>query len=150
MIDLISEGLNYKAINIGPLARLTDHTFIHPKFGTKNEGRIFVGEHLRSTGSEISFRDLPAKTTITFLHKHRTHEEIYIILKGSGQYQVDEDIFRIGEGSVIRVSPDGSRTLCNDSGESMIYMVVQAAAETLKGYDVSDGYRVEGEINIPK
>ena len=144
----ISEGKNHKAINIGRLDKLNDHTFIHPLFKTETKGRLFVGELLRTTGAEISFRDLPEKTTISFLHKHHEHEEIYIVLKGYGKFQVDEDVFDIEEGSVIRVDVDGNRTLSNTSNESMIYMVIQAQRNSLKGYDVSDGYRTEGEIKI--
>jgi mannose-6-phosphate isomerase-like protein (cupin superfamily) len=86
--------------------------------------------------------ELPAKTTIAFLHKHNKHEEIYIFLKGYGQYQVDNDTFQIMEGSIV------SRTLRNDSESGMIYMVVQSTEKSLTGYDISDGYRIDGEIKI--
>ncbi len=148
MVKKISEGENHKAVDIGSLNDLSGHSFIHPKLGHTVKNKIFLGEHLKSTGSEISFMELPPKTTVSFLHKHRKHEEIYIFLKGYGQYQVDDDVFQIKEGSVVRVSPDGSRTLGNDSEESMIYMVVQSLANTLDGYDISDGYRIKGEIKI--
>lgn len=148
MINEISEGVNYKAIDIGSLNQLFDYSFVHPKLGHTVESKLFVGELLKSTGSEISFMELPAKTTVSFLHKHKRHEEIYIILKGNGQYQVDDDVFEIKEGSIVRVSPDGSRTLSNNSENSMIYMVVQAVADTLTGYNIADGYRLEGEIKL--
>ena len=144
----ISEGKNHKAINIGSFNHLNDHTFVHPKFHNENKGRIFIGELLGTTGAEISFRELSAKTTIPFLHKHYEHEEIYIVLKGNGKFQVDDVVFEISEGSLIRVNVDGDRTLSNTSEEPMIYMVVQAQQKSLKGYDVSDGYRTEGDIKL--
>lgn len=148
MIKTISEGTNYKAIDIGTLDKLSDYSFIHPRLGHTVESKLFVGEQLKSTGSEVSFMQLPSKTTISFLHKHKKHEEIYIFLKGTGQYQVDEDVFPITEGSIIRVSPNGSRTLRNDSENGMIYMVIQSVAGTLNGYNIADGYRIEGEIKL--
>lgn len=148
MIQTISEGDNHKAINIGALDKLSDYSFIHPKLGHTVENKLFIGEILKSTGSEISFMELPAKTTINFLHKHKKHEEIYIFLKGNGQYQIDNDIFQIEEGSIVRVSPNGSRTLRNDSENNMVYMVIQSTVDSLTGYDISDGFRIDGEIKI--
>jgi mannose-6-phosphate isomerase-like protein (cupin superfamily) len=121
---------------------LPDYSFVHPRLGHTVESKLFIGELLKATGSEISFMELPAKTTIAFLHKHNKHEEIYIFLKGYGQYQVDNDTFQIMEGSIV------SRTLRNDSESGMIYMVVQSTEKSLTGYDISDGYRIDGEIKI--
>jgi mannose-6-phosphate isomerase-like protein (cupin superfamily) len=148
MINVISEGDNYKAINIGSLNQLSDYSFVHPKLGHTVENKLFIGELIKATGSEISFMELPAKTTIAFLHRHNNHEEIYIFLKGYGQYQVDDDMFEIQEGSIVRVSPNGSRVLRNDSDSGMIYMVIQSNEKSLTGYDISDGYRIDGEIKI--
>ena len=148
MIKNISEGINYKAIDIGSIDKLSDYSFVHPKLGHTVENKLFIGEVLKSTGSEISFMELPSKTTVSFLHKHKKHEEIYVILKGHGQYQVDDDVFQIKEGSIVRVSPNGSRTLRNDSERGMIYMVIQSVADTLTSFNISDGYRIEGEIKI--
>lgn len=145
---IIAENKNYKAIDIGSLNELSQHEFIHPEFKTVDKSRLFIGELLETTGSEISFRELPPNTVIPFLHKHNKHEEIYIILKGSGQFQVDSDIFKIQEGSVVKVSAAGNRTLSNDEDFPMIYMVVQSCSNTLKAYNVKDGCRVEGEIKI--
>ena len=148
MINVISEGENYKAIDIGLLDQLSDYNFVHPKLGHTVKNKLFIGEILKSTGVEISFTELPPKTTISFLHKHKKHEEIYIFLKGFGQYQVDNNVFLINEGSIIRVSPDGSRTLRNDSENKMIYIVIQSISGTMDGYNISDGYRIDGEIKI--
>lgn len=148
MINTIAEGENYKAIDIGNLSQLSDYSFVHPRLGHTVENKLFVGELLNATGSEISFMELPAKTTISFLHKHIKHEEIYMFLKGFGQFQVDNDKFLIQEGSIVRVSPNGNRTLRNDSDVGMVYIVVQSSANSLSGYDISDGYRSDGEILI--
>ncbi len=148
MIKTISEGKNHKAIDIGSLNQLSNHSYVHKKLGHTVKSKLFVGEALNSTGSEISFMELPPETTISFLHQHKKHEETYIFLKGHGKYQVDGEVFEIKEGSIVRVAPDGSRTLRNDSGDPMVYMVVQAVEGTLTGYDIYDGFRGEGEIKI--
>ena len=145
---IIAENQNFKAIDIGPLNQLSKHEFVHPVTKNTDKARLFTGEILHTTGAEVSFRELPPDTVVPFLHKHQTHEEIYIFLKGKGKFQVDKEVFPVREGSIVKVALDGNRTLCNDSDEIMLYMVVQARAGTLSGYNVSDGYRVKGEIII--
>ncbi len=146
--EVISENENYKAIDIGALEQICDYEFTHPNLKHIVQGKLFIGEFIKSTGAEISFQELPPKTTIPFLHKHKKHEEIYIFLKGKGKYQVDNDIFNIKEGSIVRVSPKGSRIFRNDSDTTMIYMVIQCHVDSLTGYNISDGYRIDGEIKL--
>jgi mannose-6-phosphate isomerase-like protein (cupin superfamily) len=145
-LKVLSEGTNYCAIDIGELDNLMDHSYMHPKLQREVKGKVFVGEILKSTGAEISFQILPPKTSISFLHCHKNHEEIYVFLKGSGQFQVDDSIIEIKEGTIIRVSPDGKRTWRNSSDTPMIFMVIQSKKGTLDNYTVLDGFRAPGEI----
>lgn len=141
-------GKHYNSVNIGQFSQLSQHEFIHPITKQVDKGRLFMGELLGSSGAELSFRELEANTVIPFLHQHMKHEEIYVFLKGHGQFQVDEDVITISEGSIIRVSPEGNRTLSNQSDMPMVYMVIQATVNTLKAYTVLDGKREEGKIKL--
>lgn len=143
---VISEGNNYSAIEIGKLQNLADHSFPHPKLKQDVPGKLFVGEILKSTGIEVSFQIMPANSNIPFSHSHTNQEEIYIFIKGKGQFQVDNNLFDIQEGSIVRVAPKGARTWRNNSDDTMILLVVQAKAGTLENYNVLDGFRVDGEI----
>ena len=67
------------------------------------------------------------------------HEELYIIVRGDGEFQVDGKIFAVGEGSVIRVSPDGRRALRNTGAEPMIMICVQYKADSFASSDADDG-----------
>ncbi|MGE5363621.1 MAG: cupin domain-containing protein [Bacteroidota bacterium] len=145
--EIISEGKNYSAVDLGNLDQLMDHSFLHPKLNVEVKGKVFTGEAVNATGSEVSFQILPPGAEISFLHKHRAHEELYVFLKGSGQFQVDGNVFNIKEGSVVRISPEGSRSWKNSSAEEpMIFMVIQTMAGSLDNYAVEDGYRVDGKI----
>jgi mannose-6-phosphate isomerase-like protein (cupin superfamily) len=145
-VKITSEGINHSAIDIGTFDRLTDYSYMHPKRHQEVKGKQFVGEILKSTGAEISFTSIPADTEIPFVHQHKQHEEIYVFLKGSGQFKVDESVFDVSEGSVIRVSPIGKRTYRNNSSYPLIFMCIQCKAGSLEGYNVEDGFRSEGEI----
>lgn len=141
-IESISENKNYTAVNIGSLSELMEHGFIHPKSGQEIRGKVFLKEATKATGTEISFNMLPPHTPLSYFHIHKEDEETYIILKGKGEFQVDEDCFPISEGSVVRVAPAGVRGMCNSSDEPMIYMVIQSKKDSLKQYSTVDGERV--------
>lgn len=49
----------------------------------------FLGEELGLTGAEASVQRLAAGENPAFLHSHKTHEELYIIISGKGEYEVD-------------------------------------------------------------
>ena len=67
------------------------------------------------------------------------NEEVYIILKGNGKFQVDDKVFLISEGSIVRVNPEGKRSMINLSNNDMIYIVVQAKQNSLKQWTLDDG-----------
>ncbi len=145
-VKIKSEGKNHVAIDLGQVDQLMDYSYLHPKRHQEVKGKVFVGEILKSTSAEISFTVIPPKTEMPFMHQHKNHEEIYVILKGSGQFQVDDSIFDVSEGSVIRISPDGKRIYRNNSDHPLTFLCVQNQAGTLDSFNVEDGFLAEGEI----
>lgn len=141
-VETISENKNFTAINVGSLDSIVDYSFIHPKTQKEVTGKVFVKEATKATGSEISFTTIPPQTELPYFHIHNKDEETYIILRGSGYYQVDEDCFPITEGSVIRVAPAGKRGLCNTSNEPMVYICIQTKENSLEEHTTDDGSRV--------
>jgi len=141
-IKELSQSTNYNAVDLGNLSELMDYSLIHPVNKQKVEGKVFLKDPTKATGSEISFNSLPAKSDLPYFHVHTKNEETYIILKGHGFFQVDEDCFEIKEGSVIRVAPEGKRGICNASEDSMTYMVVQSKEHSLEEYTTGDGKRL--------
>lgn len=73
-----------------------------------------------------------------FFHSHRENEEHYIILSGSGRFQVNDDVFDIAEGSVVRVSTNCDRNLKCTSDVPMTYICVQAREGSLGNYTTTD------------
>lgn len=141
------EGINFSVLEIGNLTNLSEYSYFHPLLKTEIPGKLFVGELLKTTGVEISFQEIAPKTEIPFYHKHKKQEEIYFIIKGSGQFQVDDTIFDIQEGSLIRVAPEGKRTWRNNSESPMIYMVIQASCNSLDKHYVDDGYGIREKVS---
>ncbi len=144
-ITKLSESANHTAIDLGSLNGWLDYSLIHPVSKREVEGKVFLKEATNSTGTEISFNSIAPHTEVPYFHIHRKNEETYIILKGSGYFQVDEECFRIREGSVIRVAPQGKRGLTNTSDDIMIYMVIQSKENSLEEYSTADGERIPVE-----
>ena len=98
------------------------------------EGKIFLGQELGMTGAEASLQCLAAGEDAPFLHSHKTHEEIYVIISGKGEYEVDGEKMAVSEGSVIRVAPAGVRALRNTSDNEMVMMCIQYEAKPITSF----------------
>jgi len=112
------------------------------------QGKVFAGQAVGATGSEFSFQTLVPGQDSGFLHTHKTHEELYFILKGEGQYQVDGEIFPVSEGTVIRVAPDGKRALKNTGNANLTMLCIQYKANAFTEADspMTDGVILQEEL----
>lgn len=121
--------------------------FAHVSVGSLQgfEGKKFVKETIGSSSCEISFGTLPKGVAVPFFHSHKENEEHYIILSGNGRFQVNDVVFDIAEGSVIRVSTNCDRNLKCISEIPMTYICIQAKEGSLGNYTASDA-----EINERK
>ncbi|MFT3752052.1 MAG: cupin domain-containing protein [Paludibacter sp.] len=144
-IEKLSENSHYSAVDLGELDELMDYSLVHPVNKRLIEGKVFLKGMTQATGTEISFNSLPPKSEQPYFHIHWKNEETYIILKGHGFFQVDNDCFGIKEGSVIRVAPAGKRGICNSSDENMVYMVIQSKENSLEEHTTADGERLPVE-----
>ena len=122
------EGKNFTAVNIGKLSEVKD--YVLPLGEIEIPGKVFVGQALQVTGCELSFQTLVPGQDSGFLHTHKTHEELYFILKGEGVYQVDGEVFPVSEGSIVRVAPEGKRALKNTAGGEMLMLCIQYKANS--------------------
>lgn len=129
----VAENKNFTAIDLGKLTLLSE---------TAN-GKVFLKDNTNAKGTEISLSVLPAKSDLPIFHTHKQNEETYLILSGSGKFQVDNQCFDITEGSVVRVAPAGVRGMTNTSDEQMIYIVIQSKEGSLEQYTMEDGVLLE-------
>lgn len=146
-IETIKEGKNFKAVSVGKISEIIEHE-LQMGPNVTIQGKVFVGQSIGATGSEMSFQTLLPGQDSGFLHTHKTHEELYIILKGEGQYQVDGEIFNVSEGSIIRVSPDGKRALKNVGSENLTMLCIQYKANSFTDADspMTDGVILQEEL----
>lgn len=105
--------------------------------GGLEQKRTMLGERLNLTGCEVSINSLPPNSEMPF-HSHKLNEEIYMVIKGSGMFAVDDEVFPIREGYSVRVSPGANRGIkADDNG--MVYICIQAEANSLTQATHKDG-----------
>ncbi|AFJ09647.1 hypothetical protein PI172_0699 [Prevotella intermedia] len=136
-VETIKTGKNFIAVSVGKLNEIKN--YVLPMGDIEIPGKVFVGQALQATGSELSFQVLVPNQDSGFLHTHKTHEELYFILKGEGEYQVDGEIFSVSEGSIIRVAPNGKRALKNTGKDEMLMLCIQYKANSFAENDSPAG-----------
>ncbi len=144
-IEKIAEAANFSAINVGALDRLADYVL---ELGSevKISGKVFGGADLKATGAEFSFQLFQPGTETGFLHTHKLHEELYFFLSGEGEFQVDGQVFPVKEGSVVRVAPDGRRSVRNNGTLPLVMLCVQYRGGTFTAEDATDGMLLEDPV----
>lgn len=137
-IKTIANGANFSAADFGNLNDVKDYTLqLGPD--VKIPGKVFGGQSVGATGGEFSFQSFAPGTETGFLHTHKSHEELYFFLGGKGQFQVDGEVFTVGEGSVVRVAPNGRRSVRNNGSEPLLMLCVQYRGDTFTADDATDG-----------
>jgi uncharacterized cupin superfamily protein len=66
----------------------------------------------RDLGAEqtgMNFLSVKPGRREAFAHRHRTAEEIYLVLAGSGSVKLDDDVVELGSFDAVRVSPGVAR-----------------------------------------
>ena len=137
-IQTIEKGANFSAANFGNLSDIKDYVLeLSPEI--KIPGKVFGGQAVGATGGEFSFQVFAPGQETGFLHTHRNHEELYFFLKGIGEFQVDGEVFPVEEGSVVRVAPDGHRSVRNNGAQPLVMLCVQYRGNTFTAEDTTDG-----------
>ena len=119
---------NYKTTELGRIGEIIN----------LENGKVFLHDALDLTSCEISVNAVPKGFKVPFNHKHKQNEEVYIILKGEGIITVDSNKINVKEGSCIKIEPSASRTIENSGNGEFQFICIQAKANSLEQYGLSD------------
>jgi len=86
--------------------------------------RVLTQNDFRSKCNFIDFAVIPPKSSIG-LHTHGNNEEIYLILRGKGIMNVDNQQFGVRTGDVILNKPRGTHGLTNNSETDLKIFVIE-------------------------
>lgn len=104
--------------------------------------RAELHDALKLTGCEVSFNNLPAGVAVPFVHKHKENEELYLIVKGSGEFFLYGEIITLAAGDCVRVDPACER--CIKAGnEGLSFYCIQTKAGSLEHFTTTDGVACE-------
>ncbi len=144
--EMIVKAKNVSAADFGKLSELGNYLLeLDPE--VKIPGKVFGGGVLGATGADFSFQLFQPGTETGFLHTHKQHEELYFFLGGTGEFQVDGQVFPVCEGSVVRVSPEGRRSVRNNGSTPLVMLCVQYRGSTFTTDDATDGVILNEPVN---
>ena len=55
--------------------------------------------------SGLSYQRVPPDYRFPYGHTHKTQEEVYVVVRGSGRMKLDDEIVEVEEWDVVRVPP---------------------------------------------
>lgn len=90
-------------------------------FGRLKMIEILTATELKDEGKLFSRVILERGSSIGF-HKHINDFEVYYILKGNGEVQEANEIYKVGEGDVVYTSHGEEHSLIN-TGQSELEMI---------------------------
>lgn len=111
--------------------------------------KAFFKDQMGFTGMEFSLNTIPAGKGNDFVHSHKQNEEMYLVLSGNGIFYVDGEEFPVQEGSVVRVASQAERAIAAGD-EAIVYICVQATADSLTQYTMTDGVIVDTKASWMK
>jgi mannose-6-phosphate isomerase-like protein (cupin superfamily) len=103
----LKEGRAMTAYTIVNLKEVEDQA---PKFGYSPDLEArFAGESLELKESGVSYQRLAPNFRVPFGHKHKSQEELYVVLTGSARVKVDEETVELEPLDALRVDHDQMR-----------------------------------------
>lgn len=146
----VTHGAHFSALDIGGWQALQQAQFVHAAFAKPVPGKFFPADALQSSGAIVSLNVLPPHSSMPFFHRHQQLEELYLFVQGRGQFWLDEQVFEVQAGSLVRVAPAGVRCWRNHSAEPLYFVVLQVVAGSLPGgQTIEDGVRVDQALEWP-
>jgi len=137
---------NYKSYNFGSLSSVDQYTFAPEGMPISVPGKLFLKEPLELTSVEVSVNKDKPGTGMSFFHRHKDNEEVYIFVKGKGEMVIDDERFEVKEGSVVKVNPEAKRSWWNTGDEDLLYIVIQGAQGSMPNTTIEDGVLMDGQV----
>jgi mannose-6-phosphate isomerase-like protein (cupin superfamily) len=69
----------------------------------------FARKALEATKLGLSYQRLQPNVRVPFGHRHETQEEIYVVLSGSAQVKLADDVIELKQWDALRVDPQTIR-----------------------------------------
>lgn len=90
----------------------------------------------------LTYRRMPAQTggKGSYGHRHRTLEELYLVLSGTLQFKLDDEVIDVPARTAVRVAPEVVRSVWNEGPDEAELVIASRRIEDPRG----DAELVEG------
>jgi mannose-6-phosphate isomerase-like protein (cupin superfamily) len=69
----------------------------------------FARNPLGLRGGGFSYQKLAPNFRAPVAHRHRTHEEVYVVVSGSGRVKIEDEVRDLRQWDAVRFAPDVAR-----------------------------------------
>jgi quercetin dioxygenase-like cupin family protein len=77
-------------------------------------------------------------------HRHKTQEEIYLVLAGTVTFKVGGDVFEAGPGTAVRIPPAELRSVHNDTDADAELVISSTRVDDIEAETITeDGFWLE-------
>ena len=82
----------------------------------------------------LTYRRMPAKSggKGSYGHRHKTQEEIYLVLSGRLQFKLGDEVVDLGPLTAVRVAPRTARSVWNEGPEEAVLLIASTRIEDLE------------------
>ena len=89
------------------------------------EMRMTAASDLGNEQVSFTWRRMPAQTggKGTYGHRHKTQEEIYFVVSGMLQFKLEDEVFDVAAGNLVRVAPQVARSVWNDGPDDAVLIM---------------------------
>jgi mannose-6-phosphate isomerase-like protein (cupin superfamily) len=92
------------------IVNIREHENIAPKFGMPDDMEArFPKKELNCEVGAVGLETLGPGFRHPFGHRHKTQEELYVVVSGSGRVKLDDEIVDLRQWDVVRVPPQTMR-----------------------------------------
>ena len=94
-----------------------------PKYGfSEHQEARFARLDLAASATGLAYLTVKPGQREAFAHRHREAEEVVVVVSGSGQIKLDDDLVELAPLDAVRVSPGVTRAL--QAGDQGLEVVV--------------------------
>jgi mannose-6-phosphate isomerase-like protein (cupin superfamily) len=86
----------------------------------------FATYEIDAEQAALTWRRMPAGTggKGSYGHFHKTQEEIYLVVSGTLQFKLGDEVIDVPAGTVVRVAPEVVRTVWNEGPDDVELVIV--------------------------
>jgi mannose-6-phosphate isomerase-like protein (cupin superfamily) len=95
----------------------------------------FLAGPLEAEQAALTYRRMPPGTggRGSYGHRHKTQEELYLVVEGTLTFKVGDDVFEAGPGTAVRVAPETVRSVHNDTDADVVLVITSIKADEYDG-----------------